>query len=323
MAKSSTLLNVLKAIGLRLVFGLVSLLFIAFVTFVADELAPGDAALARVGEKATRESYLAARREMGLDQPWPGRFVKYVADSARGDFGNSYFGAREPVSGVIGRALPMTLKIASIAVVLAAGLGICLGTLAAVYENRFMDRAALSLSTLGVTIPNFVLGPLLLFVFNSWLGYLPSSYDPRLPQPEFYYLVIPVLVMAARPMATLARLTRASMIDTLKQEFVRLAIAKGVPPWRLYISHALRNAILPVVTAIGTSFGFLLTGSFITERFYGIPGIGYYTIDAIQKRDTPLILATVLVTGFLFVVVNLLVDVALPVIDPRIRESQI
>lgn len=322
MSRSPSL-NLVRAIGLRLLYGLVSLLFIAFVTFVADELAPGDAALARVGEKASREAYLATRKELGLDRPWPVRFVEYIGNSARGEFGNSYFGTREPVAKIIARALPMTAKIAILAILLASAIGITLGTIAAVFENRFADKAALSVSTMGVTVPNFVLGPLLVLMFNSWMHQLPSSYDPKLPFPEFYYLVIPVLIMAARPMASLTRLTRASMIETLQQEFVKLAVAKGVPPWQMYIRHALRNAVLPVVTAIGTSFGFLLTGSFITERFYAIPGIGFYTIDAIQKRDTPMILATVLVTGALFVLVNLIVDMALPLLDPRIRESQV
>lgn len=290
---------------------------------MAAELAPGDAALARVGEKATREAYLATRKEMGLDRPWPVRFVEFVGNSARGEFGNSWMGTREPVKQIIARALPYTVKISSIAILFAAAVGVILGTLAAIKENKGVDRACLTISTLGVTIPNFVLGPILVFVGNTVLQQLPTSYDPRLPNPEIYYLIIPVLIMSARPMATLTRLTRASMIDTLKQEFIKLAVAKGVPSFRLYTVHALRNAILPVVTAIGTSFGFLLTGSFITERFYTIPGIGFYTIDAIQKRDTPVILATVLVTGAMFVIVNLIVDIALPLLDPRIRESQV
>lgn len=321
--RASPHLKLLKSLLIRFLLGLVSLLFIAFVTFVADELAPGDAALARVGERATPEALINMRHQMGLDRPWPIRFVEFVGNAAHGDFGHSYFGTQEPVSQIIGRALPYTLKISLMAILLAAAIGITLGTIAAVNENKALDRASLSFSTLGVTIPNFVLGPILVLIFGAWLHQLPNSYDPRLPFPEIYYLIIPVVIMAARPMATLTRLTRASMIESLRQEFVKLAVAKGVPPFRLYTSHALRNAILPVVTAIGTSFGFLLTGSFITERFYVIPGIGFYTIEAIQKRDTPLILATVLVTGAMFVLVNLIVDILLPLIDPRIRESQV
>lgn len=312
-----------KALGLRLFFGVLSLLFISFVTFLAAELAPGDAARQRVGEKASEAAYQAARRELGLDRPWPVRFGEFVVNGAKGDFGTSWMSTREPVKNLLSRAVPYTLKISLLAILVASGLGLLLGALAAINENRLLDRSCLTISTLGVTVPNFVLGPLLVYLGNTVLQQLPTSYDPRLPQPEIYYLVIPVLVMAARPMASLTRLTRASMIDTLKQEFIKLAVAKGVPKFRLYTVHALRNAILPVMTAIGTSFGFLLTGSFITERFYSIPGIGFYTIDAIQKRDTPVILATVVVTGAMFVLVNLIVDVALPLLDPRIRESQV
>ncbi|MBL8066424.1 MAG: ABC transporter permease [Chthonomonadaceae bacterium] len=313
----------LRSLVVRLFFGLLSLLFIAFVTFVADELAPGDAALAKVGEKASPQALANARHEMGLDRPWPVRFVEFVGNAARGDFGHSWFGTQEKVSTIVARALPYTVKISVLAILLASAIGITLGTISAIHENRALDRVSLSLSTLGVTVPNFVLGPMLVLVFGIWLQQLPNSYDPRLPQPEVFYLIIPVVILAARPMATLTRLTRASTIDTLKQEFVKLAIAKGVPKSRLYVSHVFRNAVMPVVTAIGTSFGFLLTGSFITERFYVIPGIGFYTIEAIQKRDTPVILAMVLVTGAMFVFVNLLVDLFLPLLDPRIRESQV
>jgi ABC-type dipeptide/oligopeptide/nickel transport system permease component len=140
---------------------------------------------------------------------------------------------------------------------------------------------------------------------------------------DFYYYILPVAILAARPMAMLTRLTRASMVETLKQEFIRTAIAKGVPTGRLYFRHALRNAILPVITAIGTSFGFLLTGSFVVERAFTLPGLGSTTIEAIQRGDFPVVGACVLLTGFLFILINLLVDLILPLLDPRIRESQV
>ena len=141
--------------------------------------------------------------------------------------------------------------------------------------------------------------------------------------PEFLYLLLPVVVLSLRPMATLTRLMRASMIDTCRQEFISLAVAKGVPPFRIIIHHAFRNAILPVLTMIGTSFGYLLTGSFVIESAYQIRGLGFEAIDAISNSDTPVILATTLVTGAMFVGVNLVVDLLQPVIDPRIRESQV
>lgn len=314
-----------KPILLRLLFGLLSLVFISFVTFVADEITPGDAATAIAGEKASPETVQRIRHEMGLDKPWPGRYVKFVANAAQGDFGQSYFGTHEPVSSVLKRTLPMTLKVASLAILLASGIGLMLGTLAAVYKARIADRAVLTVSTLGVTVPNFVLAPLLVFLFANkrMLDVLPLTWETELRAPEYYYLILPVLILAARPMALITRLTRASMIDTLQQEFIRTAVAKGVPRGRLIFRHALRNAILPVITAIGTSFGFLLTGSFVVERYFVMPGLGSTTIEAVQQGNMPIIQAGILVTGTMFIVLNLIVDILLPLLDPRIRESQI
>lgn len=312
-----------KIILVRLFFGVLSLLFISFVVFVADEMAPGDAATIQLGEKATTQSLARLRKDLGLDRPWPVRYVEFVGKAATLDFGRSYFNTREPIWTIIGRTLPMTLRVALLAITLAAILGIFLGTIAAVFQNRAADRSILLISTLGVTIPNFVLIPVLVLIFAVQLNYLPTSWEVERVAPDIYYLILPVIVLAARPMATLTRLTRASMIDTLHQEFIRLAIAKGVPPWRLTIGHALRNAILPVVTAIGTSFGFLLTGSFVVETAFTLPGLGATTINAIQQGDTPLIEATVMVTGALFILVNLIVDLSLPLLDPRIREAQV
>jgi ABC-type dipeptide/oligopeptide/nickel transport system permease component len=152
---------------------------------------------------------------------------------------------------------------------------------------------------------------------------LPITWSLDRIAPEYYYLILPVVILAARPMAQITRLTRAMMIDTMQQEFIRTAVAKGVPRGRLIFRHALRNSILPVITSIGTSFGFLLTGSFVIERYFVMPGLGSATIEAIQRGDMPVIQAGILVTGSMFIFLNLLVDILLPILDPRIRESQI
>jgi peptide/nickel transport system permease protein len=306
-----------------MLFGLVSLLFISLVTFLAAEFAPGDVVTQIAGEKATVETKARIRREMGLDQPATTRYLKFVVGAVQLDFGNSYIGTKEPVADSIKRTLPMTMRIAAWAILLAVSVGVTLGTLAAIQENRFLDRLILSLSTLGVTIPNFVLAPVLVLIFALQLDKLPVNWTETRVAPDYYYLLLPVVILSLRPMATLTRLTRASMIDTLGQEFIRLAIAKGVPRFQIYTRHALRNAILPVVTAVGTSFGFLLTGSFIVETAFTLPGIGRLAIESIQRRDVPTIQATTLVAGFLFIVVNLLVDLLQPILDPRIRESQV
>ncbi|MBI3721290.1 MAG: ABC transporter permease, partial [Fimbriimonas ginsengisoli] len=308
-----------KALFLRLLFVLLSLLFISFVTFVATEAAPVDAALVLAGEKASPETIARIRHNLGLDQPWPARYVRYVGHAARGDFGTSYYGIKEPVSDILARNLPMTIRLATSAILLASIIGILLGTLAGLYHNRFADRSVLIFSTLGVTLPNFVLGPLFVYIFSLQLNRLPQTWSYDRPLPDWMYLIMPVALLAMRPTALLTRLTRASMIDTLQQEFIRTATAKGVPRGRLVFRHALRNAILPSITAIGTSCGYLLTGSFVVERFFILPGIGRETIEAIQQGNLPVIQACVFVTGAMFIGINLLVDLILPMLDPRIR----
>jgi len=315
--------SIAKNLGLRLLYAVLSLLFISFITFVADEISPGDQATILAGEKATPEAVIRLREQLGLNRPWGVRYVEYLGGLSRGNLGNSFHGTREPIVDIVKRTLPMTITVATCAILLAAIVGILLGTIAAVTQNRFGDRTILIVSTLGVTIPNFVLAPVFVKIFAVNMDILPSGWSNQLAGPVWMYLLMPVVILAARPMAQITRLCRASMIETLQQEFIKLARAKGVPPLRLTLRHALRNAILPVVTAIGTNFGFLLTGSFIIETAFRLPGIGATAIEAIKKGDTPVIQATVLIAGSLFVLINLLVDLIQPTLDPRIREAQV
>ncbi len=316
-------MKLLRPISLRLLFGIVSLAFVSLITFLAANLAPGDAARIIVGEKGSEAAYQQVRKELGLDLPIPTRFASFIGNAVQGDFGRSYVGTREPVADKVKRNLPMTLRIAAWAILLATAAGIFLGTLAAIKEDRWLDKVILTLSTLGVTVPNFVLAPVLVLIFAVNLDVLPTTWTSDRAASDFYYLVLPVTILSLRPMASITRLTRASMIDTLKQEFIRLAIAKGVAPFKVITKHALRNAILPVLTSIGTSFGFLLTGSFIIETAFTLPGLGREAIEAIQKRDIPTIQATTLVAGAIFILINLVIDVLLPILDPRIREAQV
>lgn len=324
-------MRVAKAIGVRLFFGVLILFFITLVSFVADEINPGDAATVRAGEKASAQEIERLREQMGLNRPWPVRYGEMVGNILKGDLGKSTQSPFEPVTEVLKRNVPMTLQLATMAIIVAAMIGITLGTLAALWENRFGDRSILLLSTLGVTLPNFVLAPILVWFFSFYLKDVMKLGEPVFAQTwelyrtkaDWYYLTLPVLILSARPAAMLTRLTRASMIETLQQEFIKLAIAKGVPSRRLIIRHALRNAILPVVTAIGTSFGFLLTGSFVVERFFLLPGIGKEAIESIMVSNTPVMIGMILFSGMLFIFVNLIVDILLPILDPRIREAQI
>jgi peptide/nickel transport system permease protein len=313
-----------KAILLRLLYGVLSLFFISFVTFLAGANAPGDAAVILAGEKASQESVQNIRHKLGLDRPWYVQYGDYVWKAAHFEFGNSLYGMHQPISKLLAEKAPNTIIVALLAILLASIVGITLGTLGAIFRGRPPDSAILSISTLGVTVPNFVLLPILAYLFANVWHKLPGDWHAAISQyTEWHGRLLPMVVLAARPMAMLTRLTRASMIDTMQQEFIKTATAKGVSPMRLIFKHSLRNAILPVISAIGVNFGFLLTGSFVVETAYSMPGLGSFAIEAISQRNTPAIQATVLVTGAMFIFINLLVDLILPILDPRIREAQV
>jgi len=310
-----------RKVSLRVLYGVFSLLFISFVTFVIQSFASGDVATILAGEKASPMMVEHLRHQLGLDRPLLVQYFDFLWKALHGDLGHSYFSTQQSVVSIIAQNLPMTMEIASIAIVLSAIIGILFGTIAAVYEERSQDWAILSLSTLGVTIPTFVLAPILVYIYSLRLDELPQTWEIPLRDAEWKYLLLPVIILAARPTASIIRLTRSSMVETLRQEFIRMAVAKGVPRGSLIFKHALRNAILPVVTSIGTNFGYLLSGSFIIERFFRLPGIGAKTIEAMQQRDTPVIQGCIIATGALFVLVNLIVDLSVPLLDPRVRDT--
>lgn len=286
-----------------------------------QSFASGDVATVLAGEKASAAQVAKFRHQLGLDRPVLVQYGDYLWKALHGNLGHSYFGNQEPVVRILEEVMPMTIKVALYAILVASFFGVLLGTLASIRENKPEDWTVLSVSTLGVTIPTFVLAPILIYIFALRLDYLPQTWEIPLRGPEWKYLLLPVLILAARPAASITRLTRSSMVETLRMEFIRMAIAKGVPQTTLIFKHALRNAILPVVTSIGTNFGYLLTGSFIIERFFRLPGVGSKTIEAMQMRDTPVIQGCIIATGALFVFVNLVVDLAIPLIDPRVREG--
>jgi peptide/nickel transport system permease protein len=309
-----------KIILLRLLYGVLTLLFVSFVVFIINEIAPGGPEYILAGEKATAETIQRIRHEHGWDRPWPVRYVETVYKASHLDFGNSLSGTKQPVITIIADGAKMTARLAIYAILLASIVGIILGIIGAVYQHKWPDKLVLGLSTLGVTIPNFVLAPILAYFFALKLHWLPLTWEHDRVIPDFYYLVLPVSLLALRPCATITRSTRATMIDVLQQEYIRFAIAKGVPALRLIFKHALRNAILPVFTIIGLSFGFLLTGSFTIEIIFNIPGIGMEGVEAIRRRDSPVVMAIALAIAAMFTLINLIVDLILPMLDPRIRE---
>lgn len=319
--ENETTPKLLQHILHRFAWAVPTLIFISFVTFTAGELAPRDAAVLLAGEHGTQEQVERIREQLGLNRPFWVRFGEYMWNAAQLNLGNSLFQNQEPVTDILFRGLRYTGVIAFLSIVLASLVGISLGTIGAVWHNRMPDRFATTFSTFGICIPNFVLAPVLVYVFAIKLSILPVAYRESAPEGPLPYLVLPVLIMAMRPAAVITRLTRASMIETLSKDYVRMAFAKGMSFSRVVLRHALRSSLVPVVTAIGTSFGFLLTGSFIIETAFTIPGLGLTSIKAIQQSDYPVIQGSVLLFACLFILVNFVIDLLLPLLDPRIRRE--
>ena len=305
----------LKHIAHRLLLAVPTLLILSAVTFLLSAMAPGDPVSLRLGQHADPETHARLRHELGLDRPLPVQYLSYLGGALRGDFGKTYR-TEVPVSEILAEGFPHTLTLAFWAMVLAVGAGISLGVLAAVYQNSWIDRATMAVTLTGVSIPAFVLAPLLIFLFALKLRWLPVA-GWEGPQ----YLLLPAIVLAGRPAALIARLTRTQMAEVLRQDYIRTAYAKGLSRRQVIVRHALRNALLPVLTVIGTAFGYLLTGSFVVESVFAIPGIGALSIASIFEREYLVIQATVLLAAVGFVLVNLIVDLLYGLLDPRVRSK--
>ncbi|GIV19522.1 MAG: glutathione ABC transporter permease [Armatimonadota bacterium] len=302
-----------RYVASRLLQAIPTLLLISFLTFLMGLLAPGDPIRMILGEHSDPQAVAQVRRELGLDQPWYVQYGRFVWNALKGDFGISLYN-RRPVGDILQESFPATATLAVLAILLAIAVGIPAGIVAAVWHNRLPDRLSMVGVVLGISVPNFVLATLLILLVSVRLGWLPVA---GWGAPE--YLVLPVLVLAARPSASIARFTRTSMLEVLQQDYIRTARAKGVPERAVILKHALPNALLPVVTVIGNAFGYLLTGSFIVETVFAVPGVGYKSIEAILRRDYPVIQATTLLFAFLFIMVNLVVDILYTRLDPRVR----
>lgn len=297
----------------RLLQAIPTLLLISFLTFIMGFLAPGDPIRMILGERSDPQAVAQVRHELGLDRPWYEQYARFVWNAVKGDFGISLYN-RRPVGDLLRESFPATATLAVLAILLAVTVGVPAGVVSAVWHNRLPDRLSMLGVVLGISVPNFVLATLLILLFSVQMGWLPVA---GWGAPE--HLLLPIAVLAARPSASIARFTRTSMLEVLQQDYIRTARAKGVPEHAVILRHALPNALLPVVTVVGNAFGYLLTGSFIVETVFAVPGVGYKSIEAILRRDYPVIQATTLLFAFLFIVVNLVVDIIYTRLDPRVR----
>jgi ABC-type dipeptide/oligopeptide/nickel transport system permease component len=299
----------------RLLLLLPTLLGVVLLVFAFLHLVPGDPVEIMLGESAAPADVAALRQSLGLDRPLPEQLVTFLANAARGDLGWS-IAFRAPVADIIRARWPATLELATAAFVLALAFALPLGVIAAVREGTFVDRAARVVSLIGVCVPSVWLGPLLILAFSLQLGWLPVS-----GRGGVAHLVLPAVTLALGMAGILVRLTRASMREALREDYVRTARAKGATPWRVVTRHALRNALLPVTTVAGMQAGALLAGAIVTETIFAWPGIGRLVVQAIGARDYPLVQGCVLVIGTSYVVINAVTDVVLGLLDPRMRDA--
>ena len=291
------------------------LIGVSLVAFALIRFIPGDPVtlLLAESERSTPEEVNAAKERLGLDRPVMVQYGLYLYRLAQGDMGRSIRSGR-PVSEEIAARYPSTLLLALGATCVTILVGIPLGVLAAVRKDSFYDRLSMVIALFGISAPIFWLGLVLQIVFALWLGLLPSA-----GKGGTSHLVLPVVTLGLFPVANVARLVRASMLEVLSQEYMTAALAKGLPTWVRLFRHALRNALIPAVTVIGLSLGYMLGGAVITEVVFAWPGIGRYLVQAIFTRDYPVVQGAILVIAISYVIINFFTDMVYSLLDPRIR----
>ena len=297
------------------------LVLVALGSFLLVHLVPGDPAMVMLGNDATPQQIQALKTQMGLDRSLPEQFSLWGRQVLRGNLGESFFLGR-PVTQSLMERLPATLQLALLSLVFSLLIGIPAGILAAVRQNTKWDQLIMITAMGGISIPSFWLGLFLILVFSVRLGWLPSGgYAPLWD--DFWgglrILVLPSISLGFMQAALIARMTRSSMLEVLRQDYVRTAKAKGLDWWRVTLRHALKNAMIPVITTIGTAFGVLLGGAVIVEIVFTYPGLGRLVVLAVQRRDYPLVQGALLLASVIYVLVNLAVDLLYGVFDPRIK----
>jgi ABC-type dipeptide/oligopeptide/nickel transport system permease component len=297
------------------VLSIPTLIGVMIVVFLLLYVAPGDPVQDMVGERADAETVARLRKDLHLDEPVLKQFTLYAGSVLRGDLGHSYITQR-PIIRDIKERFPKTLLLAGSAMLLASVLGITIGVLSARNPGGWFDRLSLGLAYLGISFPVYWVGLILILIFAVTLKWLPPSGYGGIK-----YLILPALALGSRSIAFLARVTRSAMLDVLHGDFVRTARAKGLKERTVVVRHALRNALIPIVTVLGLDFGYYLTGSILTETIFSWPGIGRYVVNAIARRDLPAINGSVLFLSVVFVLVNLLTDLAYAKADPRVAYS--
>ncbi len=305
----------------RLLATLPVLLVVAVLVFLMLRLTPGDPAAVLAGDAADTEQIAQIRTSLGLDRSIPEQFAIWFTQTITGNLGQSYY-YKMPVTTLIGQRIEPTFSLALITITLAVLVAVPLGVLAAWRFGSWLDRALMGFSVLGFSMPVFVLAYVLIWGVSLKLGWLPVQGYKRLAEgvgPWFYHLILPSITLSVIYIALIARVTRASVLETLGEDYIRTARAKGLPESTVLIRHALANAAVPIATVIGIGVALLIGGVVVTESVYAIPGLGRLTVDAVLARDFPTIQGVILLFSLVYVGVNLLVDLSYVFFDPRIR----
>jgi peptide/nickel transport system permease protein len=302
--------------GRRLLLLIPVLLGVTLLVFLIFYLTPGDPARAMLGEMgqgASPEALAALKHQLGLDRPWYVQYLDFLAKAARGDLGRSFRGDRPVVTEVLNR-FPTTFQLTVLSLGLATLVGIPLGVVAAVRRNTWVDGLVMLLALLGVSLPTFWFGIMLMQLFALKWRILPPSGTGT-----WRHMVLPAVTVAMASIAFIARMTRSSLLEQLREDYIRTARSKGLPERKVVFGHGLRNAFIPVLTTLGLQFSGLLGGAVVVETVFSLPGIGRLTVDAIKGRDLPMIQGAILWVALIFSLVNLLVDLGYAALDPRIR----
>ncbi len=310
-----------KYILKRILIAIPVLIGISIIAFFIIRLVPGDTVTALLGVNYNPEQAAVLRVKYGLDKPLPVQYIKWIANVFKGDFGKSFF-TKEPVILTIKERLPVTLELMGMSLIYCIFIAIPLGTIAAVKRNTIFDYSASFLGLLGVSIPNFWLGTVMILVLSLQLQLFPSGGFVSITESigtNLRYMFMPSIALGAAVGAVIMRMTRSSMLEVMGKDYIEMARAKGVTNKTLILGHALKNALIPVVTVLGIQMGYLLGGSVVIEKIFALPGVGQLALQAITNRDYALMQGTILFVASGFVIINLLVDIIYAVVDPRIR----
>ena len=302
-----------KYIAKRLICMIPVILGVTLLVFFIMNLAPGDPAQIILGEQATPEQIAELRTQMGLDKPLIVQYINYILKLLHGDFGTSYSSGKS-VTNEIFACFPYTVKLTLVAAVVSILLALPLGILAAIKQNSWVDNLSMIISLIGVSMPIFWLALMLILVFALKLGWFPV-YGAE----SWKSIVLPAISLGFMNMASIARTTRSSMVETIRQDYIRTAYAKGLDKHKIIMHHAFRNGMLPTITVIGLGIGSMLGGSVLTETVFAWPGVGRLMIQAINGRDTPMVMGCIVLMTVCFSFVNLIVDLLYGAVDPRVR----